>query len=60
MREVHTKPVHMERLGIRSGNGQDYGYIVYRKEVAIKKGAVLTIRGHPRQLKIFKLLILII
>jgi hypothetical protein len=66
MREVLQKPTHMEALNVSDGNGQSYGYIVYRyivhryivylqnctcrKEVALHAGSVLTIRGHPRDL----------
>ena len=28
--ELHDKPVSMEQLGIHDGNGQSYGYIIYR------------------------------
>ena len=30
MIEVRRKPTHMEGLDVRGGNGQDYGFIVYR------------------------------
>jgi len=50
MIEVRRKPTHMEGLNVRGGNGQDYGFIVYRKEVLIKRGSRLTLRGHPRDL----------
>lgn len=49
-REVRVKPTPMEQLNINNGNGQSYGYIIYRKEVQISFGDVLTIRGHPRDL----------
>jgi len=49
-REVLVKPTPMEQLNINDGNGQSYGYIVYRKEVQINPGSVLQIRGHPRDL----------
>ena len=30
MVEVRKRPTHMEGLNVRGGNGQDYGFIVYR------------------------------
>ena len=30
MTELRRKPAHMEGLEVRGGNGQDYGFIVYR------------------------------
>ena len=30
MRETLVKPTWMEALSVNSGNGQSYGYIVYR------------------------------
>ena len=30
MVELRRKPTHMEGLDVRDGNGQDYGFIVYR------------------------------
>ena len=30
MVELRKKPTHMEGLDVRAGNGQDYGFIVYR------------------------------
>jgi len=50
LREVLVKPTPMEQLNINNGNGQSYGYIVYRKEVQIMPGNVLQIRGKPRDL----------
>lgn len=50
LREVLVKPTPMEKLNINNGNGQSYGYIVYRKELQINPGSVLQIRGHPRDL----------
>ncbi|XP_030767921.1 beta-galactosidase-1-like protein 2 [Sitophilus oryzae] len=39
--------VSMEQLDINNGNGQSYGYIVYRKEnIDIKAGSVLKVEGH--------------
>ena len=49
-REVLTKPTPMEKLNINNGNGQSYGYIVYRKTLPIIAGMKLKIRGHPRDL----------
>jgi len=49
-REILVKPTPMEKLNINNGNGQSYGYIIYRKEVQISVGSVLKIRGHPRDL----------
>ena len=40
----------MEQLNINNGNGQSYGYIVYRKTLVLRPGMKLTIRGHPRDL----------
>ena len=50
LRETHNKPVPMEQLNINNGNGQSYGYIVYRKQLILKSGMKLTIRGHPRDI----------
>ena len=30
MKEMRARPTHMEGLNVRGGNGQDYGFIVYR------------------------------
>ena len=49
-RETHNKPVSMEMLDVNNGNGQSYGYIVYRKNLVLKSGMKLTIRGHPRDI----------
>ena len=49
-RESHSKPTPMEQLNINNGNGQSFGYIVYRKSLVLKPGMTLTIRGHPRDL----------
>jgi len=49
-REVHVKPTAMEQLNINNENGQSYGYIIYRKEVQIKWGSLLKVRGHSRDL----------
>ena len=49
-RETRTQPTAMEQLDINGGNGQSYGHIVYRKEVALRPGSRLTVRGHPRDL----------
>ena len=40
----------MEQLNVNNGNGQSYGYIVYRKTLVLKPGMKLKIRGHPRDL----------
>ena len=40
----------MEQLRLNNGNGQSYGYIVYRKKLAIRQGATLAMRGRPRDL----------
>jgi len=50
MREVRREATHMEALNVTGGNGQSYGYIVYRKEVVLRAGSTLVIRGHPRDL----------
>lgn len=47
---VYEKPVSMEELEINEGNGQDYGYLVYRKTVEVSPGSVLKVRGHIRDL----------
>jgi len=39
-----------KKLEINNGNGQSYGYIIYRKTLALQPGMVLKIRGHPRDL----------
>merc|ERR1719402_1786228 len=49
-RENHTVLRSMEQLDINNGNGQSYGYIVYRKVVSCHAGSVLTVRGHVRDL----------
>ena len=49
-RETRSKPTPMEQLNINNGNGQSYGYIVYRKTLVLRPGMRLTIRGHPRDL----------
>merc|ERR1711976_1138659 len=49
-RESLTKPTPMEQLNVNNGNGQSYGYIVYRKTLVLKPGMKLKIRGHPRDL----------
>jgi len=49
-RQMHDTTLSMEELDINNGNGQSYGYLVYRKEVALAQGAVLTVRGHVRDL----------
>ena len=49
-RVVLTKPTAMEMLDINNGNGQSFGYIVYRKTLPLLPGMVLKIRGHPRDL----------
>ncbi len=40
----------MERLPINDGNGQSYGYIVYRKQLELTQGSKILIRGHVRDL----------
>ena len=42
----------MEQLNeLNGGNGQSYGYIVYRKRITnLKSGSVLKIRGRVRDL----------
>ena len=40
----------MEQLGLNNGNGQSYGYIVYRKRLPINQGSILSMRGRPRDL----------
>ncbi|XP_059086331.1 beta-galactosidase-1-like protein 2 isoform X1 [Tigriopus californicus] len=40
----------MEQLDLNDGNGQSYGYIIYRKQLALKTGDKIKIRGHVRDL----------
>ena len=43
----------MEELNINNGNGQSYGFILYRTKLTgaqLKTGSQLTIRGRPRDL----------
>ena len=43
----------MEELSINNGNGQSYGYILYRAKLTgakLHQGSLLTIKGHPRDL----------
>ena len=49
-REFSNVLKSMEELPINNFNGQSYGYIVYRKKMPIKQGAVLSMRGRPRDL----------
>lgn len=49
-REVSTNLKAMEQLSLNNGNGQSYGYIVYRKKLSIRQGSVLSMRGRPRDL----------
>ncbi len=44
----------MEQLSLNGGNGQSYGYIVYRKRVSLKQGSILSMRGRPRDLMLVK------
>ena len=46
----------MEQLQLNNGNGQSYGYIVYRKKLQLRNGSVLSMRGRPRDLLQVKLL----
>merc|ERR1711915_1139262 len=50
IRETHPKTKSMEELELHDGNGQSYGYIVYRKWLTLKPGSRLTVRGHIRDL----------
>ena len=50
MREFSEKLKSMEQLSLNNGNGQSYGYIVYRKRLALRQGSVLSMRGRPRDL----------
>ena len=45
-------PISMEQLAfLNNGNGQSYGYIVYRKSIRnLKSGSTLKIRGHVHDL----------
>lgn len=49
-KEISNALKSMEELNINNFNGQSYGYIVYRKKLPIKQGAVLSMRGRPRDL----------
>lgn len=40
----------MEQLSINNGNGQSYGYIVYRKTLKIADGSKIVVRGHVTDL----------
>lgn len=41
----------MEQLALNNGNGQSYGYVVYRKTVQnLQDGSTILIRGHVRDL----------
>jgi hypothetical protein len=49
--ESSTELKAMEELSINNGNGQSYGYILYRTKVSeLQQGSILTIKGHPRDL----------
>ena len=50
IRENSDKLLSMEQLRVNKGNGQSYGYIVYRKRMTLKDGAKIKIRGHVRDL----------
>ena len=50
IRENSDKLLSMEQLRVNKGNGQSYGYIVYRKRMNLKDGAKIKIRGHVRDL----------
>ena len=50
MRAVSEKVKSMEQLSLNNGNGQSYGYIVYRKKLNLQQGSVLSMRGRPRDL----------
>ena len=50
LREVSEKLKSMEQLSLNNGNGQSYGYIVYRKRLSLRQGSVLSMRGRPRDL----------
>ena len=56
LREVSEKLKSMEQLSLNNGNGQSYGYIVYRKRLALRQGSVLSMRGRPRDLLQVKIL----
>ena len=49
-RQTSLNPLPMEKLDINDGNGQSYGYIVYRKRLPINQGSILSMRGRPRDL----------
>eukprot|EP00095_Tigriopus_kingsejongensis_P008001 maker-scaffold269_size230758-snap-gene-1.34 protein:Tk08001 transcript:maker-scaffold269_size230758-snap-gene-1.34-mRNA-1 annotation:"hypothetical protein DAPPUDRAFT_58801" len=49
-KEMSGDLLPMEQLALNNGNGQSYGYIMYRKQMALKSGDKLTIRGHVRDL----------
>jgi hypothetical protein len=51
--EFSSELKSMEELNINNGNGQSYGYILYRAKLTgaqLQQGSVLTIKGHPRDL----------
>ncbi|XP_016012022.2 beta-galactosidase-1-like protein 2 isoform X2 [Rousettus aegyptiacus] len=43
---MSAKPICMEKLSVKQGSGQSYGYILY--ETVIFTGGILTSRGHVR------------
>ena len=50
LHEFSENVISMERLSLNQGNGQSYGYIVYRKVMQVESGHNITIRGHVRDL----------
>lgn len=40
----------MEELPINDGNGQSFGFIVYRKVVKVRANSLLQVRGHIRDM----------
>lgn len=50
MKETSADLKSMEQLKLNNGNGQSYGYIVYRKKIQLRNGQVLSMRGRPRDL----------
>ena len=50
-RETSVDLKSMEQLEkLNNGNGQSYGYIVYRKKLQLRNGSVLSMKGRPRDL----------
>jgi hypothetical protein len=50
-RVTSDKILPMEQLPINNGNGQSYGYVVYRtRRTLLSEGSKILVRGHARDL----------